>query len=392
MNVLIFSTGNLMGIARFPKTLCEAGFKVGLLCAPESFISKTRYVEQKRFLRKHKPSIALFSSLAKDLSNTIQELEPSLIIPGDERAVYCLHKIVRSTGTGRLKFISDRTLEVIKRSLCHPNFYEATNNKNVTQETAKRLGIRVPRQFAVCSRETAIDAARQLSYPLVLKKGIGEAGLGVRVCQTEEQLLDCLNLSLFRQASSYKRAIRKVLGREISWVPNNEALALQQYISGTPAIHCIAALNGKVLGGYTAIKECIHPHPTGQATRIRFIDQPEVADAVARFIAHTEYNGFGDFEFLIEDKTGLPYFLECNPRPSTMFHLGKTIGVDLGQAMFAALSYQSYAPSASIDDQQVIVLFPQEWRRDPQSSYLFSGLHDVPWDDPLLLEAYLQPS
>lgn len=381
-----------MGIARFPKTLHEAGFKVSLLCSPESFISKTRYAKQKRFLRKYKPSITLFNSLARDLSETIEAFEPVLVIPGDERSVYCLHKIVRSAEAGQLKFIASKTLEMIRRSLCNPKFYEATNNKNVTQHVAKSLGIRVPEQFVVCNPESAIYAANKLGYPLVLKKGIGEAGLGVRVCPTEEQLLDSLKLPLFKHPTPYKRLIRKALGREISWVPNNEALALQQYVSGTPAVHCVAAIKGKVLAGYTAIKECIHPHPTGQATRIRFINQPEIADGVDKFIAHTSYTGFGDFEFLVEENTSLPYFLECNPRPSTMFHLGKRIGVDLGQAMFAGLSNQAYSPTPSIDEQQEIVLFPQEWRRNPQSSYLSSELHDVPWDDPLLLQAYLQHS
>lgn len=389
MNVLIFSTGNLMGIARFPKMLYEAGFKVNLLCSPESFISKTRYVEHKRFLRKYKPSITLFSSLARDLSAAIEEFEPSLVIPGDERSIYCLHKIVRSAETGRLKFISGQTLAVIKRSLCDPQFYEATNNKNTTQAVAQSLGIRVPQQFVVSNSEEAMLAARQLSYPLVLKKGIGEAGLGVKICQTEAQLLDYLKLPLFKPPSAYKQMLRSVLGRESSWVPNNEALALQQFVVGTPVIHCAAAFQGKVLESYTVKKEEIHPHPTGQATRIRFIEQPEIASAIASFISHINYTGFADFDLLIETNTSQPYFLECNPRPSAIFHLGKMIGADLGQAMFAGLSNQSYSSSPKIDGQE-IVLFPQEWRRDPQSSYLSSQLHDVPWDDPLLLQAYLQ--
>lgn len=378
-----------MGIARFPKTLHEAGFKVNLLCSPESFISKTRYVEHKRFLRKYKPSITLFHSLARDLSAAIEEFEPSLVIPGDERSIYCLHKIVRSAEAGRLKFISGQTLAVIKHSLCDPQFYEATNNKNTTQAVAQSLGIRVPQQFVVSNSEEAILAARQLSYPLVLKKGIGEAGLGVKVCHTEAQLLDYLKLPLFKSPSSYKQVLRRVLGRESSWVPNNEALALQQFVVGTPAIHCAAAFQGKVLESYTVTKEGIHPQPTGQATRIRFIEQPEIASAIASFISHVNYTGFADFDFLIETNTAQPYFLECNPRPSAIFHLGKMIGADLGRAMFAGLSNQSYSSSLKMDGQE-IVLFPQEWQRDPQSSYLSSKLHDVPWDDPLLLQAYLQ--
>ncbi len=390
MNLLIFTTGNLKGIARFPKALCEAGFKVKLLCSPESFISKTRYVDQKQFLREYKPSITLFSSLVKDLSKAIEAFEPQIILPGDERAIYCLHQITRLVEQGRLKFISAKTLEVIKSSLCNPKFYEATNNKNVTQDLAKKLGIRVPEQFVISNQEDAIAAARKLDYPVVLKKGIGEAGLGVRICQTEAELLDCFTLSLFKPPSRNKQILRKVLGREISWVPNNEAMALQQYVSGTPSIHCVAAIAGKVLASYTVVKESIYPYPTGQAARIRFVEKAEIKKSIATFVDHIGYTGFGDFEFIIEEKTGLPYFLECNPRPSTIFHLGKRIGVDLAQAMFSGLSNQIYSPSDKLEKELTVALFPQEWIRDPQSPYLTSPMHDVPWDDPLLLKAYLE--
>ncbi len=377
-----------MGIARFPKALYEAGFKVGLLCAPDSFISKTRYVEQKRFLREYKPSITLFNSLAKDLSKAIEEFAPKLVLPGDERAVYCLHQITRLAEKGQLKFISSETLAVIKFSLCDPTFYTATNNKNDAQALAKSLGISVPKQFVICHQEEAIAAANQLNYPVVLKKGVGEAGLGVKICQTKEQLLDCLNLPLFRQPSRYKQILRKLLGREISWIPNNSAMALQQYIVGTPSIHCVAALKGKILASWTVIKEGVNA--TGQATRIRFVERPEMAAAVAKFVAHIGYTGFADFDFLIDAITDMPYFIECNPRPSPIFHLGKTIGIDLAQAMFAGLANQRYAALPRLNEHQPIALFPQEWLRDPHSAYLKSPFHDIPWDDPLLLRAYLQ--
>lgn len=388
--VLIFATGNLLGIARFPKSLHEAGFKVAALCPPECFISKTRYVSQVQTLRAYRPSLFLFDSLAKDLAKAIADTAPNLVIPGDERAIYCLHQIVRLADKGQLAGFPEAALAVIKFSLCDPRFYEATNNKNTTQGIARTLGIRVPEQFEISNETDALEAAAKLGYPLVLKKGIGEAGLGVRICQSETELLSCLKLPLFREPSPTKQMIRRLLGREVSWVPNNEALALQRYVAGHGAVHCIAALEGKILGGYTTVKDCIYPKLTGQATRIRFINQPEIADAIAKFVAHTRYTGFGDFDFIIDEKTSLPYFLECNPRPSALFHLGASIGIDLAQAMLGGLSKQIYAPAPSVDESKVIVLFPQEWRRDPQSPHLASKLHDVPWDDPLLVKAYLQ--
>ena len=36
---------------------------------------------------------------------------------------------------------------------------------------------------------------------------------------------------------------------------------------------------------------------------------------------------------------------------------------------------------------RTVALFPQEWARNAESPYLTNAYHDVPWDDPDLLEA-----
>jgi len=41
------------------------------------------------------------------------------------------------------------------------------------------------------------------------------------------------------------------------------------------------------------------------------------------------------------------------------------------------------------DYPETVALFPNEWLRDPHSRYLTHGHHDVPWDDPALLKAYV---
>jgi hypothetical protein len=38
----------------------------------------------------------------------------------------------------------------------------------------------------------------------------------------------------------------------------------------------------------------------------------------------------------------------------------------------------------------VVALFPQEWMRDPASPYLTNAFHDVPWDDPALIRAWME--
>jgi hypothetical protein len=42
-----------------------------------------------------------------------------------------------------------------------------------------------------------------------------------------------------------------------------------------------------------------------------------------------------------------------------------------------------------VTTEQTIALFPQEWQRDPASPFIAGAYHDVPWDAPALVRAYV---
>ena len=46
-------------------------------------------------------------------------------------------------------------------------------------------------------------------------------------------------------------------------------------------------------------------------------------------------------------------------------------------------------PPAAKVQHRTVALFPGEWARDPSSAYLSGAYHDVPWDDPPLVEALM---
>ncbi|HEV2716455.1 MAG TPA: hypothetical protein VGU64_14430, partial [Terriglobales bacterium] len=60
---------------------------------------------------------------------------------------------------------------------------------------------------------------------------------------------------------------------------------------------------------------------------------------------------------------------------------------DLPAALYAAVSGQAVQPTAKLTENDTIALFPHEWLQDPASSFLQSGYHDVPWQEPELVRA-----
>jgi hypothetical protein len=50
--------------------------------------------------------------------------------------------------------------------------------------------------------------------------------------------------------------------------------------------------------------------------------------------------------------------------------------------LYAALSGQVLQSAQAVTENDTIALFPQEWMRDPESSFLRSAYHDIPWEEP----------
>ncbi len=70
-------------------------------------------------------------------------------------------------------------------------------------------------------------------------------------------------------------------------------------------------------------------------------------------------------------------------------HTDEHCGVDLCGALFQRLAGVPQTLPTDMRDGQdsIVVSFPREWLRDPESSWLRDYPSDVPWDDPGVLRA-----
>ncbi len=82
-----------------------------------------------------------------------------------------------------------------------------------------------------------------------------------------------------------------------------------------------------------------------------------------------------------------------NSRATQIPHLALGPGHDLPAAAFAAVTGLPVRPRPAVTNEDTIALFPQEWNRDPASPLIRSGAyHDVPWESPPLVRAFIQPA
>jgi ATP-grasp domain len=126
---------------------------------------------------------------------------------------------------------------------------------------------------------------------------------------------------------------------------------------------------------------------SGHATVVRLIENAEMSGAAVKIARRLNLSGVYGFDFMLEQRTGEAYLIEINPRSTQVGHLTLGLGRDIPAALYSAISERPVSPAEKVTNDDTIALFPQEWIRDPASTFLQSAYHDVPWDKPDLIRA-----
>jgi hypothetical protein len=360
---------------RLAGSLYSAGISVAALCRSNTMLGHSNYL----FRLFDLPSSRSYRELAKSLEEAVSTSGAELIIAGDEQGIALLQFLqLRRAGAS----LSSRTMAVIKASLGDPEFFAASLLKSSTVSLANKLGLKVPRGFTVTSAEEAVAKAQSLGFPVFLKESFSWGGLGV---------VSCPDPATVRQAFMSRRPtmlplrllLKTLLGRH--WYPTCAPIDIQSPVSGQVAMFCGLAIRGQLLGGICAFQlECAYPQ--GPSTAVRICHDSEIAAASIKMVLALGYSGFIGFDFIKPDDGGDPVFIECNPRPVPIAHLGGRLGVDLAVLLANYLS-TGRLPARPVFPQGTleVILFPASLQPLPGHDEV---LRDIPNDDPGFLEYY----
>jgi hypothetical protein len=380
MNILIVGfDSQRWGSARLVKALGVAGFRVAALCAGDNPLAKTRYLDRHFPLRDVLSSRHFESRLARAMA----EWDPELVIPADERAIACLHALVRRVMSGGASCLSTEQLGIVIDSFGDPAQYDATLLKSSTLRLARKLGLRVPDGKTVSSADAAVSAAATIGFPVYVKTSFSWAGQGVSFCRNTSEVAAAVTLARPRSWIRLRSLLKRVMHRD--WYPTETAIDVQRSIAGKPAMYAAVAIQGRMVAGFAGITQqtCAANGPSSIVWIGADAEMQRISAAMIRALGAT---GFIAFDFMIDEVTGEIYLLECNPRPIPVCHLGSRIGVDLCAALKAALSGGNHLPAADVEG-ETITLFPQEWQRNPDGVVKTGNYIDIPLDDPRLLRA-----
>ena len=399
--LLLMALADWLGPTRLPQALRHAGFDVALLSAPDNLMAQSSFIDYRFALSPPHVRIGLLDPVF----NAVMEFNPRLVIPCDEEAATLLQNLAlswdgaRGTGGQRRVTVPDTVRELLMRSLGDARSYPMRRNRVLARRAVAALGVAVPQSAPVPYLQVAEAFAREQGWPVVLTREERLFGRSIRVCADEAGLRAAYS-DFTREMdlpSTGRERLRRAVWSVLSGFhlagelsrprrPDGPQLSVEQLMPGVAATHNIVALEGRALGGFSAVSERVFPEPHGAACVVRLIDDPAMGDLSRKLMGRLGYTGFASIDFSRDAATGAVAFLKFNPRPGPLTHLGALAGCDLCAALHAGLTGDFVMPPKLTRETRV-ALFPQDWARDPDATDRGAEHLDIPTDDDRLMRA-----
>jgi hypothetical protein len=382
--ILLTDTDRRPYAARLALVLSEAGCDVSAICSAYGHpLLKTNAVGRKFTYSAFRP--------LHTLTRAIEETQPDLVVPCDDRGVKHLHDLHARAASGRRG--DPRLASLIERSLGSPKSYGTVSCRYELLRVAQEEGLRVPRTELIRKIEDLRDLRSSLPFPWVLKADESWGGRGVRVAHTGEDAELRFNEinNPFRLQRALKRALvnRDPFWFQPWWEGHKPRIVAQTFVQGRPANCAVVCWEGNVLAGIGVVVVSTENGSTGPAAVVRVVDNREMIVCAERLARRLHLSGFFGLDFVVEDGSNDTYLIEMNPRTTPQCHLQLGLGRDMIGALWAKLATQPVPKAHSVTSKDVIAYFPQAWHS--KSDLLESSYHDVPDGEPEFLAELLRP-
>jgi hypothetical protein len=348
-SILLFTTMNWPHPAQLAGAFAGVGAHVEALCPPRAMLARSRHIAG---LHRHNP-VAAMESLYKAMAAA----EPDMIVACDDVAGELVNRTQGDLSLGRMDFLT----------------------------AAAKAGAPCLDTIALENEAQLDGALRKLGLPLVIKADHSWGGEGVVIANNREEAR-----AAFRRLmpqSRLRNVVRVLRGRGSHFLtraihPVAASLTAQRFVEGAPATSSLACWNGEVVAAHH-FDVLLTTTRTSPASVVATTHCPQMEDTARKIAATFDLSGLFGLDY-IRDAEGKVHLLEMNTRATSTSHLA--LEADLVAALLTAAGLSAQARSP-VTHSCEIALFPREWLRDPISPWLDRAYHDVPWDDPEIVQA-----
>ena len=380
IRVLLTDTARWATSARVAIALSQAGASVTILCPDRHPALKTRAISGTMHFNSLHP--------LDSLQEAIEACDPTIVIPCDDRSVEYSHELYSRANLQRRGDIT----ALLSRSLGAVDGFPIVSSRYQLLKIARDEGIRVPDTTAISTFTDLEHLEDERKFPWVMKIDGTSGGLGVGIVETRK-----MAERFFFQARNFHRTSRTLKRLIVNrdpfllrpwWRRSKPDVIAQAHIPGYPANCAVVCWEGRILAGIS-VEVVSATGPTGPASVVRVVNNPEMMTAAERIAQRLNLSGFFGLDFVMEAGTGNAYLIEMNPRCTPLCHLRLGKGRDLMGALVARLSGMPLQETPPVTENDLIAYFPQAWLSN--SEFLNSSFQDVPWGEPDLAEELLRP-
>jgi len=378
--ILLVATRRWFATARLGSALAQADCQVQAICPSDHLLTKVRAVR----------ATYHYSGLLpiRSLRAAIDAVQPDLVIPCDDLAASHLHHL--HALTAQAAAASPKIAALLERSLGNPAYFSAVATRNAFMSLAREEGVCAPNTAIVTSAANVLSWSKENGLPAVLKVDGTHGGAGTEIVHgvgDAESLFHKLDAGILVSRVAKHAVLAGDFSGARSWFQNHKSVVnIQSFVPGPDASTSVACWQGEVVA-MIQFEVLRKTYSKGSASVLRLIDIPEISATVKKMVSRLGLSGLVGFDFILEEQTGRPYLIELNPRSTQTCHLRLGEGRDLVAALRSKISGEPLQAVPRATDNNVIALFPQEWQKDPDSEFIKSAFHDVPWDEPELVRA-----
>ncbi len=374
--VLLITTCRWFSAARLAMALDAAGFIVDAVCPKRHPLIGIRSISKVHRMRGFFPLASI--------SSAISASQPNIVIPCDDLSALHLYDLHEKATQKR-----DITLyNLLERSLGPVQSFPTLKSRAQFLAMAKQEGIRVPDTVPLHTKAELRQWLEGQSFPIVLKADGTSGGEGVAIVHSYREA----EKSFRRLKAPLAAAVvakRAIFDRDPNVIRpfilrQKRTVSAQAFITGPDANIALACWQGRVLASIEL--DVLHTRKLkGPAAVLRRCESGKMLAAAEKIVGQLVISGMCGLDFVTDQATGEPVLLEINPRATQTCHLPLGTGHFLPAALYAAVTRQPLREPSIRTDSNMIALFPLEWQRDPASTFVHNGYHDVPWQEPSLV-------
>jgi predicted ATP-grasp superfamily ATP-dependent carboligase len=262
------------------------------------------------FFSKYSSSFFTYPSYTRDpmgfvrcLFDYVKALKPDVLMPAHEETVI-------------LSYFKDRFAKYTKLPIVSYEQMNVARDKTTMTALAQSLDVPTPPTYHVRGLPELPRISDDVAYPAVIKIPRGRGAWGLTYVHSKKELLAAYTATLQRFGNG-------------SGVP-----FIQEYIPGTG--YGVSALfnQGEVRALFVHKRLMEYPITGGASVERISTRHAKMEEYACRLLTHLKWHGVAMVEFKLDRRTGMPVFLEINPRFWGSLNQAVCAGVDFPRLLY----------------------------------------------------------